>query len=71
MDMEEVAGGGTADRDAVDVGVVVINTHYLQTLDATKVAETSAKATVVEGIHRPQEHFIHMRQLLCHQMHGT
>jgi hypothetical protein len=55
------------------MGAVVINAHHLQNLDATKVAETLAKAAVVEGFHRPQECFIHihMHQLLCHLMHGT
>jgi hypothetical protein len=71
MEMEEVAGGGAADRDAADVGVVIVNVHHLQTLDASKVAETLAKVKVAEGFHRPQELFIHTCQLLCHQMHGT
>jgi hypothetical protein len=40
MEMEEVAGGGAADRDTVDVGAVVIIAHHSRTLDATKMAET-------------------------------
>ncbi len=71
MEMEEVAGWGAADGDAADTGGVIINAHRSQTFGATKVVETLAKATVVEGFHRPQEHFIHMHQLLCHLMHGT
>jgi hypothetical protein len=71
MEMEEVAGGGAADKGAVDVGTGVINAHHMQTLDATKVSETSAEATVVGEFHRPQERLIHRRQLLCHLMHGT
>jgi hypothetical protein len=71
MDMEEVAGGGTADRDAADVGAVAINVQHSQTLDAPKVAATLAEAVVAEGFHRPQERFIRRRQLLCNLMHGT
>ncbi len=41
MEMEEeVTGGGAADRDAADVGAVIINAHHLQTLDTNKVVET-------------------------------
>jgi hypothetical protein len=61
---------GGAQQTGMDMGAVVLNAHRLQTLDATKVAETLAKAKVAAGFHRPQELFIHMRQLLCHLMHG-
>ena len=71
MEMEEVAGGGAADRDAANVGAVVITAHCSQTLDALKVAETLAEAAVAEGFHRSQERFIHRCQLLCHLMHRT
>jgi hypothetical protein len=63
--------GGAVDRDVMDVGAVAINAHCSQTLDAPKVAETLAKAAVVEGFHRPQERFIYRHQLLCPLMHGT
>ncbi len=71
MEMEEVAGGGTADRDVVDMGVVIINAHLLRTLDAPKVVATLAEDAVGEGFHRPQECFIHGHQPLCHLIHGT
>jgi hypothetical protein len=71
MEIDKVAGGGAADMDAADMGVVVINTHRLQTLDAPKMAEMLAKATVAEGFHGPQECFIHRRQLVCCLMHRT
>ena len=71
MEMEEVAGGGAADRDVVDMGAGKINAHRLQTLDATKVLAMLAMAAVAEEFHKPQEHFMHRRQLLCHIMHRT
>jgi hypothetical protein len=62
MKMEEMAKGGAADWDAVDVGVGIINAHCLQTLDAMKVVAMQAKAAVAVGFHRhqDQESFIHM-----------
>ncbi len=52
IEMEEVAGGGTAGRDTADAGADVISAHRLQTLNATKVSEMSAKAAVVGKFHR-------------------
>jgi hypothetical protein len=71
LEMEEVAGGGAADRGMVDVGVGVINAHHSQTMNTIKVSEALAKAAVVQEFHRHQERSLHRRQLLCHLMHGT
>jgi hypothetical protein len=70
--MEEVAGGGAADRGTTDVGAGVINTHHSQSTDALMVLEALAEAAVAGDLfHRPQEHSLHRHQLLCHLMHRT